>query len=465
MLRRILTFLGYLGLTLLVVAVTFALVAYGKDYAYDFSTRSIIQKGHVILGSTPNGLKVTADGKALKKKTPYQAAYKVGDHTFKVERDGFWPWEKVLQVVAGQVTLARYIIMVPKEPQTTVLDSRTQIVAQSVSKDHRHLAYITGGADVAVYTIDVGANGKPVKLYAPKAATETVPAEVLGNVEWSDDASHLLITSTVGDQPVHRLATAGGGEPVNLTDRYKFNFTGLKFSASNWRQLYWISPEGLRRVDAENQVVSAVLADKVTQFWVEPDRVLYVQQTDLGRSLWSLDSRGHHQELIQALVESDSYSVAYANYRGEDELAVVPAKTQVGTLYSGIYGTTPVAKTVARGATSARFSPDGHFLAFSSPTTIVTYDLERSSIEGASVTYSIENQPGQLTALTWFDTFHLLLTRDGHLYWSEYDGGNLVDLGPEGAGLPGYGTADGRSVVTFRPVGQTVRLMELLVKP
>jgi hypothetical protein len=465
MLRRILTFLGYLGLTILVVAVTFALVAYGKDYSYDFSTHSIIQKGHVILGSVPNGLKVTADGKALKKKTPYQAAYKVGDHTFKVEKDGFWPWEKVLQVVAGQVTLARYIILVPHEPQTAVLDSRAQIVAQSVSKDHRHLAYITGGPDAAVYTTDLAANAKPAKLYAPKAATETAPAEVLGNVEWSDDASHLLITSTMGDQPVHRLAAAGGGDPVNLTDRYKFNFTGLKFSASNWRQLYWISPEGLRRLDVESQAVSAVLADKVTQFWVEPDRVLYVQQTDLGRSLWSLDGRGHHQELIQALVESDSYSVTYANYRGEDELAVVPAKTQVGTLYSGIYGNTPVAKTVARGVTAARFSPDGHFLVFSSPTSMVTYDLERSSIEGASVVYTIENQPGQLAALSWFDNFHMLSTRDGRLYWSEYDGANRVDLGPAVAALPGYSTGDGRSVVTFRPVGQTVRLMMLVVKP
>jgi hypothetical protein len=203
----------------------------------------------------------------------------------------------------------------------------------------------------------------------------------------------------------------------------------------------------------------------VTQFWVQQDRVLYVQQTDLGRSLWSLDARGHHQELIQALVESDSYSVAYANYRGEDELAVVPAKTQTGTLYTGIFGDTPVAKTVARGVTMASFSPDGHFLAFSSPTSIMTYDLEQSAITGTPTVYTVIDQPGQLSNLTWFDTYHLLATRGDHLYWSEYDGANRVDLGPAAGILPGYGTADNRSVVVFRPVGQSVRLMELLVKP
>jgi hypothetical protein len=234
-------------------------------------------------------------------------------------------------------------------------------------------------------------NGKPVKLYTPKPATDGSGAEVLANVVWSDDASHLLIVSTMDGQPVHRLAAAGGGEPENLTDRYKFNFTGLKFSGSNWRQLYWISPEGLRRVDVDNQTVSSVLADNVTQFWV--------------------------------------------------------------------------AKTVARGVTMASFSPDGHFLAFSSPTSIMTYDLEQSAITGTPTVYTVIDQPGQLSNLTWFDTYHLLATRGDHLYWSEYDGANRVDLGPAAGILPGYGTADNRSVVVFRPVGQSVRLMELLIKP
>jgi hypothetical protein len=463
MLRRILTFLGYLSVTLFVVGFTIALVAYGKDYAYDFSTRSIIQKGHVIIGSIPNGVKVTADGKQLKKKTPYQDAYKVGQHTFKLEKDGYHAWEKVLQVVAGQVTLARYVIMLPKEPQAATIDNQAQIVAQAISKDHRHLAYITGGVEAALYTVDLP-GGKPTKLYTPKAATETVGAEVLAEVTWSDDASHLLIGSTIDGVPVHRLAAAGGGEPVNLTDRYKFNLTGLKFSTNNWRQMYWISPEGLRRLDVDNQTVSTVLADRVTQFWPIPDRVLYVQQTDLGRSLWSVDSRGRHQELIQALVESDSYQVAYANYRNADELAIVPAKTQTGTLYSGIFGDTPVAKTVAKGVTNVQFSPEGHFAAFTSPTSIVTYDLEKSSIDGAPAIYTVIDQPGALTNLTWFDTYHFLVTRDGRLYWSEYDGGNRVDLGAVGANLSAYGSSDTKSIVLYRTVGTGLRLMSLLIK-
>jgi len=464
MLRRIFITIGYLVLAVFVAVITVVLVAYGKDYSYDFATHRIIQKGHIILSSLPSGVEVFEGNRDLKKKTPYQAAYKVGAHTIRLVKDGYVAWQKTLLVEAGQVSLARYVIMMPKDLHPSAWDAKPQIVAQSISKDHRHLAYITGGSDPALYTLDTG-DPKPVKLYTPKVATPTVGAEVLQNVTWSDDASHLLVVSVVDGQPVHKLLPAGGGDPVNLTDQYRFNLSGMQFSGSNWRQLYWISPDGLRRLDTDSQSVSAVLADKVTQFWPERDRVLYVRQTELGRSLWSVDGRGRHQELIQALPESESYAVDYVSYQSHDELAVVPSRTQTGTLYTDIFSDTPTAKTVARGVTDVSFAPDGHLAVFSSPTSFTTYDLERSFLTGKSVYYTVNDQPGQLSSLTWFDSYHLLLNRDGHLYWSEYDGANRVDLGLASGDLPGYGSADVKSVVMFKPDDQKVQLTQLHIRP
>src|ERR1700683_1325409 len=450
MLHRILLVLGYLGLTLFVVGVTVALVAYGNDYAYDFSTHKIIQKGHIILQSTPRGLLVTADGKRLHKKTPYQAAFTVGQHRLSLEDAGYWPWQKTLSVVAGQVTLAQYVILVPKKPVASVLDSRTQIVAQSMSKDHRHLAYITGGPDAALYTLDLG-NPKPVKLYTPAAATAGAGAETLTGVTWSDDASHLLVSSTINGQPEYRLVSASGGTPLDLTGQYQENFSGLQFSSGNWQQLYWISADGLRRLDLGAQTISGVLADHVSQFWVIAGRVFYVQQTDLGQSLWSLDSHDKHQELIPALPASPSYAVTYTTYLDQDELAVVPSATGTGTLYSDIFGDTPVAKTIAHNVTDASFSPDGHAVAFTGPNVIVTYDLEASQIQNRMVRYNIVDQPGSLSALTWFDDYHMLVTRGNELYWCEYDGTNRVDLGAVAAGLPAYSviSSDPKALVEF----------------
>jgi hypothetical protein len=452
MLRRILLTLGYTLVVIFVVTVTFALVAYGNDYTYDFSTRQIVQRGHVIINSVPGGAKVIVDGKALNKQTPYQAAWSVGQHIFKLERGGYVTWQKALNVVAGQVNLVEYAVLVPKNPPKTLMDSKSDLLMQAISSDHKHIAYIAGGTAPALYTLDLG-SGKVVKLYTPKVQTADVPGETLQSVTWSDDASHLLIRSLVGSIVTYRLAAAAGGEPVNLTDQYRFDFSTLAFSPNNWRQLYWISPDGLRRLDVDSQTVSAVLADKVTQFWVVTDRVLYVQQADLGRSLWSLDTRGKRQQLIQALPQSTSYSVAYSSYRGQDELAVVPADTQVGTLYSAILSDTPTAKVAAHGVTAVDFSPDGHLAAFSSPHSIVMYDLDRATLFGTDAIYTISDQPGTLQKLSWFDNYHMLTVRDGRLCWSEYDGANRIDLGFVAAGVAANRSADFRSIVEFVPDG------------
>ncbi len=452
MLRRLLTLVGYLVATLLVIGVTVALVAYGNDYAYDFAAKKIIQKGHVILASVPSGVEVSEGGRDVGKKTPYQAAWKVGMHSFGLSRDGYRSWQKTFEVIAGQVSLARYAILVPDHPVTKVLDRpAASVVAQAVSKDHRHLAYVTTGAAPAVYTLNLDGSSA-VTLYTPKAASGSTGVETVTAVTWSDDASHLLISSMVDGKLVQRLAAASGGEPINLTAQYGFEFAGLVFSASNWRQLYWISPEGLRKLDVGEQKVSGVLADRVSQFYVaSTDRILYVQRLDTGQSLWSLDSRGRKQELIQALVASDSYALSYGNYRGSEEVAVVPASTGVGTLYTDLFGNASIAKTLARGVTGVSFSPDGHFLVFTAPTMMVTYDLEASAIGGSSVLYSATDQPGKLTGLTWFDNFHMLVTRDGRLYWCEFDGANRLDLGAVAGEVLAYRTADFKSLVVLRP--------------
>jgi hypothetical protein len=462
MFKRFLIFIGYLAFALAIVVFTAGLVAYGNDYTYDFSTHKIIQKGHVIINSLPSGVQVSEDGKLLKKNTPYQAAVKVGDHSYRLVKDGFEAWQKTLHVVAGRVALANYVIFVPKKPVTTTLDTHAQITAQAISKDHRHLAYITSGTDAAVYTLDLGSK-KVVKLYSPKVATPTTPAEVLSDVSWSDDASHLLIASAMGAAPQHRLANASGtAEPIDLSQTYGFNFTGLRFSGSNWRQLYWISPDGLRRLDLDSASVSSVLADKVSQFWIQPDRVIYVQQTELGRSLWSMNAQSKRQELIQALVESSSYVVATARYSGDDELIVVPAKTGVATLYSGIYGDTPVAKVIARDITGASFAPDNHRLALTTAKSTYVYDLERSAVEQAFILYSIDG-PGALSSVTWFDNDHLLSSRDGQLYWSEFDGANAVNLG-KATSLPAYADADSKAIFLYQPSDISTSIIQLQIR-
>jgi hypothetical protein len=230
--------------------------------------------------------------------------------------------------------------------------------------------------------------------------------------------------------------------------------------------LYWISPDGLRRLDVGSQSVSAVLADKVSQFEIASDRVLYVQTTDLGRTLWSLDRNNHTQQLIQALPESDSYSISFASYNGQPQLAVVPAKTGTGTLYSDIYGNNPVAKIIARNVSSALFSSDGHLLNFWGSGAMETYDLDRSNFTTKTTLYAFPAVSAAYSAVTWFDNYHLLITVSNRVVFSEFDGANQVDLGATVANFAAFGSSDNRSVYSVSPAKNgSVSLEQTTIKP
>jgi hypothetical protein len=262
------------------------------------------------------------------------------------------------------------------------------------------------------------------------------------------------------------VINSSGGDQLNLTDEYRFDFGGLAFSWDNWKRLYWTSGGELRQLDLDSKAVTGVLVDKVTQFQMDKNRLLYVRADENGKSLWSLDAGGHKQSVVAALPPSDvGYALDSSSWNGQQYLAVVPLSTRAGIVYSGAFGTAPDSKTVATEADRVAFSPDGHLVAFYSTGAVTMYDLERSVIEKTPTSYQLAAVK-DLKQLTWFDNFHLLTSQNGRVVWSDFDGANAHDLGAAYGGFPAYSTADMRSAVAFGDYGSgQVRLGKTLLKP
>jgi hypothetical protein len=464
MLRRIAVIVGYLALACLIVVLTVGLVAYGDGYSYNFHQHRIVRTGIVIIQSAPGGASVSLDGHLTSKKTAYRQSFEAGNYGFVIAKEGFHTWQKTLQVLAGEVTLVQYVILVPNDLAPAKALATSQIVNQSLSRDHRHVAYITTGAEAGVYVDDIGSD-TPTKVYSfPADPAATVPAETLSSVSWSDDASHLMVQSQRSGATVTRVMAANGSGVTDVTDQYHYDFTSARFSNGNWQQVYWLAPDGLRRLDLGKQTVSDVLVGQVKQFAVTSDRVLCVESTTLGESLWSLDNHDRKQELVAALPASDRYSLAYTAYQGTNYLAVVPSSTQTGTLYSNIYGDSPLAQTLAHDVANVSFSPDGHLVNFSGPTSETTYDIDESTAYGMPISHSFAVS-GLTGVPDWFDNFHLLSVQNGQLVWSEYDGANSVNLGVPQAGLAGFGSADAKSVYYYQAVPSGTQLIRLTIKP
>ncbi len=133
-------------------------------------------------------------------------------------------------------------------------------------------------------------------------------------------------------------------------------------------------------------------------------------------------------------------------------MAVVPQATGIGTLYTDVYDSNPVSKVIAHNVSTATLSPDGHFALFYTLGTrspAYEYDLEQTSVTGQPVIYTLPPS-GVVTQITWDDNYHLLITEDTRLLWSDFDGTNQVDLGSSAPTMPGYSSSDQHSIFSFQ---------------
>jgi hypothetical protein len=431
--RRVLLLLGYVGAALLIVGGTIILVAFAKGYSYDFKTNRFIVNGLVIFRSNPEGATIFVEGKDSRRRTPYRTTLEAGAYNFEIFKSGYKTWRKRLEVVGSGVTNANYIWMFPQKIKSDRLTDSAVSFLQP-NRNRRQFAYV--GANT-LWMLDV-ASRKSTKIYTGRAAE----AEVLHEVAWSNDSSHFLLRVTRGAVPHYLIVEAGGDHGViDVTDTFRFSIDNLRFSEGSWEDLYWVSPEGLRRLSVPSRTVSAPLAEQVVAYTLGQGRIYYVQTTKLGRSLWSLDENGRRHEISQSLPQSERYQLVSSDWRGQTVLAVLPSEARSVTLFSDIASQHPTAKVLGKGVDALVLSPDQRFLALYAGDNLLTYDLDKQYLRRLRLAGE------QISSLRWFDNYHLLINTPTAVKVMEFDGGNLTQLKPADPSLPAWPTADQRSIL------------------
>lgn len=442
MFKRLLVILGYLAAAAVIIGGTVLLIAYGNGYSYDLKTGRLQHKGLVILESLPSGAKITVDGKVIKQKTPYRNTFVGGMHDFVVSKDGYRTWHKLIEVIPAQVSLAQYVILLPQHIQVKEVVNRPAISQFVASRDHRRIGYVVpSGADAGVWWVDSNSRSQ-TKAYGSQAASDAQPAESIQLVSWSDDNSHLLLRSQIGEAVRYLVVSSNGNDaPINLTDIFKQDLSGISFSLSNWREMYWVAGGELRRLDSGSQVVTSVLADHVLAFNYAGDRIIYVDGSKPERSLWALDRGGKKQQLVAKLTPGDHYSLDYATYIGTAQVAVINSDTHQATIYSDVFGDKVSRTDVNLPADSGKFNSDGRFLLVNTATSVGSYDVERKK------EYAFNSINSGATGINWFDNYHVLLNRGGLIVMAEFDGNYSVVL-TKASILPAFSSTDNKSVLT-----------------
>ena len=442
MLRRIITLLIWTVLAVSIVLATVILVELGRGYSYDFKTGELKLSGLVVFGSNPSGADIFASGKTIHRRTPYRSTFEAGQYLFTITKPGYRQWSKQVTIFPSEVSWVQYVLLIPTVIKQTTITTNPAISLLATSTDHRHFAYVA--SDGAVWTFDSSLR-TPSRLYQPSAPAVGQPVEQITALAWSNDASHLLISTTSGASQLSRLVNLSDGTVTKLTESFGFSFTDLRFSPNNWQVLYWLSPEGLRQINVSNQTVSAVLADNVSTYQFAGNQIVYTETTATSTTLDSMGQTGQNKRQLAKLEVSPSYQLGYSTYLNTPMVAVLPSTTRTITLYKDAFSGHPTSQVVTRAADTLAFNTDGRFLNYRDGQRLATYDLEKAQ------TYLFEPSPQPYGVVEWFDTYHLLAATANEISIVEYDGGNLTSI--TGASLAaGVGVTDSEhSIVSVSP--------------
>jgi len=213
---RTILFLVCLFLFLLIAPTA---IFYSQGYRFDFETKKITQTGGLFLKAEPKQVEVFIDGK-LKKKTDFFFGSALIEnllpkkYKIQIKKEGYYPWEKNLEIREKEVAEARKIVLIPENPSFSILDDKVKEFWPSPNEKMVVLKEADGdGWALKLYDLE---NGVKSHLIEEKDVYSK-GADLLG-LEFSPDSKEIYLNVGVKEQEKNFVLGLDKVPPV-LTER------------------------------------------------------------------------------------------------------------------------------------------------------------------------------------------------------------------------------------------------------
>ncbi len=209
-----------LALTILIlIGATTATLLYAEGWRFNAKTKTIQKTGMLAIRSVPEAAKVYLNSKITTATNDTIQSLTPGTYDVKVEKGGFEPWEKQIEIYPELVTDIT-AILVSQSPRIEPL-TNTGVSAFAMSGSLDKIAYTTKGAEKPGIWI-LPLSGGTLNLFKtnPNLVAEDTKDKTYSSAEniwWAPDDSELLIQMNQQGYYLFDLQNQGK-EPQELTD-------------------------------------------------------------------------------------------------------------------------------------------------------------------------------------------------------------------------------------------------------
>jgi len=420
----------------IVASVTLFILGYRLD-----SINGQLQQGALVqFNSQPTGGRISVDGTPINDRTPAKRSLLSGAHSFTVERDGYRPWTKSLNLAAGTLAWLDYIRLIPIDLQREVIEIYPVATDMKAAPNLRTLLVQTDKADPIFQLVDISAPTVssrtlvlPENLYT---ADSDSSSQLFTLGAWDAGSRYVLVQhQTSGASEWIVMDTEDISESVNITQLLSIELSELQFSGTSGNILYGLTDGALRKLDISNETISRALVQGVESFnMYQTSTLTYigVDPEDKAQRVAGLYKDGDAQPYVLAEAPlNTSLQIATTRHYNDDYVAVAEGADVTilkGRYPSSVNDTTSLQVfaefTAPRSVDRISFSPEGDFLLAEAGKAFMSFEVEYERLTSSVVNTSQETvQP-----LRWLDQAYVWSVYEGRLSIREFDGtnGNVI---------------------------------------
>jgi len=228
-----------------------AIILYSQGFRFNFETKKIVQTGGFYFKVSPTSAQIHLDGKLTKKSDFFFGSvfwqnllpkkYKV-----RIEKDGYQPWQKTLEVKKRLVTEAKNIILFPEKINFQILSREVEKFwvlpdqKRILLKKEVVLQEKTGINNWRLVIYDIQRNIQSLFLEEP-ALSKKERTDIL-SIDFSSDSKKILLTARVGESIQNFVAVLNSEPQTPLSLSFLGeNIENIAFNPADSSKLLFIT--------------------------------------------------------------------------------------------------------------------------------------------------------------------------------------------------------------------------------
>ncbi|HEX9664610.1 MAG TPA: PEGA domain-containing protein [Patescibacteria group bacterium] len=250
------------------------LVIYTAGYRYNFKKNKLQKTGILVIESLPEKADVYINNEYKKRTKAIIKNLFPDQYDVRVEKDGYYPWQKKLSVEAGQSAFATNIILFKKAEAEKII--KEDIDFSSYSPDRKKLIYSVKNQSDKLLIVDLNGLKETIIFNNPQNKTENIEFKT----NWSTSGNKILLTINKPDQGISQHWLIDINNPNNkklLASPSRQNLEKISWEFNNEKILYGLSAGTIYQIDVTNDEIKEFYSfDNIQDFQLYFDLIYFV---------------------------------------------------------------------------------------------------------------------------------------------------------------------------------------------